>query len=293
MRHLLLLFSLACFALSTTPGLATDLEEVLARGGLRHLQIPYANFNLGDNKGLSHELMKGFADALGVKYVAVTTTWNKAIGDLTASPLPGKEGTPAPAATPRVRGDVIASGFTILPWREELVAFSLPVFPTQVWLVAASNSPLSPITPGAGTAQDILQVKQLLRGKTVLGKKDTCLDPCLYELAAVQAQVRYFSGGLNDLAPAILRGEADAALLDVPDALIALEKWPGQIKIIGPISPQQQMAVGFRHQSPRLRAAFNRYFTTLWQDGSYQGMVRRHYPHAARYFPAFFAKKSP
>jgi hypothetical protein len=52
----------------------------------------------------------------------------------------------------------------------------------------------------------------------------------------------------------------DTALMDVPVALIALEQWPGEIKVIGPISLQQGMACAFPKSSPNLRRAFNEFF---------------------------------
>jgi hypothetical protein len=45
--------------------------------------------------------------------------------------------------------------------------------------------------------------------------------------------------------PALIAGESESTLLDVPDAPIALQKWTGQVKIIGPISEVQMMACAF------------------------------------------------
>jgi hypothetical protein len=69
----------------------------------------------------------------------------------------------------------------------------------------------------------------------VLTMKNTCLDPDLYGLMETGSDIRYHtaSQSLNDIAPAILNGAAEATLLDIPYALIALHKYPGEIKIIG------------------------------------------------------------
>ena len=88
--------------------------------------------------------------------------------------------------------------------------------------------------------------------------------------------------------PAILNREAEATLLDVPDALIALEKWPGDAKVIGPISEDQVMAVAFRQDSPKLREAFNRFLRDLRAEGTYNHLVRRYYPAVFRYYGEFF-----
>jgi ABC-type amino acid transport substrate-binding protein len=94
---------------------------------------------------------------------------------------------------------------------------------------------------------------------------------------------------LNEMAPAILNHEAETTLLDVPDALIALEKWPGQLKVIGPISHNQNMAVAFRKDSPKLRAAFNEYLTMIRKDGSYNKLVEKYYPSVFLYYAEFFS----
>jgi ABC-type amino acid transport substrate-binding protein len=92
------------------------------------------------------------------------------------------------------------------------------------------------------------------------------------------------------MAPAVLRGDAETSLLDVPDALVALEKWPGEIKVIGPVSDDQVMGVAFRRDSRELREAFDRYLATIRADGTYRRLVEKYYPAVLHYFPAFFAE---
>jgi ABC-type amino acid transport substrate-binding protein len=168
------------------------------------------------------------------------------------------------------------------------VDFSTPTFPTQVWLVARADSTMQPIHPSNDISQDIAKVRQLLEQRVVLGVSDTCTDPVLYCLNEVGAMPRIFQGTLNELAPAIIHGVAEATILDVPDALVALEKWPGRIKIIGPISPKQVMACGFAKDAPLLRAAFNAFFEMCKTDGTYRRLVKKYYPTVFLYFPDFF-----
>ena len=124
--------------------------------------------------------------------------------------------------------------------------------------------------------------------RAILGVANTCTDPNLYDLDAAGARSRMFQGTLNELAPAVINGVAEATILDVPDALVALEKWPGQIKVIGPISPKQQMGCGFAKSTPLLRAAFNDFFEMCKADGTYRRLVKKYYPAAFLYFPEFF-----
>ena len=74
----------------------------------------------------------------------------------------------------------------------------------------------------------------------------------------------------------------------MPDALVALQKYPGKIKIVGPLSGRQEMAVGFAKEAEALRGEFNRFFAGLRASGEYSAMVRRYFPLVFDYFPDFF-----
>lgn len=265
-----------------------DLPEVKQRGVLRHLGMPYANFITGSGDGLDVELMKLFAQHLGVKYEFVESSWAKIIGDLTGKTVKPKGDEVEVLGEVPIRGEVISSGFTVLPWREKIVDFSTPTFPTQVWLVARADSPLKPIKNSGNLDKDIEAVKALVKGRSLLGKAGTCLEPSLYGMAESGAKVNLFPGGLNDLAPAILKKDSELTLLDVPDALVALEKWPGKLKVIGPLSPWQDMATAVAKNSPELKEAFNQFLEKCKKDGTYLRLVKKYYPAVFIYHPSFF-----
>ena len=134
-------------------------------------------------------------------------------------------------------------------------------------------------------------MKSLLGGKSLIGKVETCLDPSLYDLDKTGAKISLFPGSLNDIAPAVINGESELTLLDVPDALVALQKWPGKIKIIGPISDKQDMAAAFSKDSPALLGEFNKFMKKIKKDGTYLRLVKKYYPFATSYFPEFFKMK--
>jgi ABC-type amino acid transport substrate-binding protein len=270
-----------------TAAAANSVEAVKERGVLRHLGIPYANFVTGAGDGMDVELMQGFAEWLGVDYRYVQTDWSSAIGDLTGVNVKSGENGIERLGEVEVKGDVIANGMTVIPWREEVVAFGETTFPTQVWLMSRADSEVSPIKPTSSLAQDIVETKSVLDGKTLLGKLDTCLDPSLYDIERTGARVSLFDGTLNELAPAILNNESEFTLLDVPDALVALQKWPGEIKVIGPVSEPQEMAPAFRPGDTDLRDAFDRYLAERRADGSFDRLVLKYYPFVTDYFPDF------
>jgi len=265
-----------------------DLSVIKQKGVLRHLGVPYANFVTGSGDGLDVELVQLFAQNIGVTYEYVKTDWKHVIGDLVGKRVKPKEKDVEILGEVPIRGDIIANGFTILPWRQKVVEYSTPTFPTQVWLMARAESPMKPISPSGDIFKDIAAVKMLVKGHTVLGVANTCLDPALYGLKQAGAFVWLFSGNLNELAPAVINRNAEATILDVPDALIALDKWPGKIKVIGPISPRQVMGLGFAKTTPMLREAFNRFFEECKKDGTYPRLVKKYYPAVFSYYPEFF-----
>ena len=269
-----------------------DLDEIRARGVLRHLGVPYARFVSGSEGGFDVDLMKAFAVHLGVRYEFVETEWTAALGDLTGRRVSGKVSDPARAAATPIRGDVLATGLTVLPWRKKSVDFSAPIFPTQVWIVALPASPVRPIVPQGGVEKDISEVRRRLAGRRVIGVPNTCLDPALYDLDRAGAvPVRLDTSRLDEVAPALLAGEGDLALLDVADAVLAFEKWPGRFKVIGPASPIQDMAAAFRKDSPQLRAAFDRFLVDGIRNGTYDRLVATYFPRAPALFPVFFARE--
>jgi ABC-type amino acid transport substrate-binding protein len=266
----------------------TDLEEIQKKEVLIHLGVPYANFVSGSGDGLDVELMKSFAQNLGVRYQYAGSTWQDVIPDLIGKRFSFEGENVRVTAQIPARGDVIANGMTILPQRERMVSFGVPTFPTQVWLIARHDSSLKPITPSEEAELDISAVKSLMKGREVLGIKGTCVDPELYQLGETGARIRLFPGNLNELAPAIINGESELTLLDVPDSIIALEKWPGKLKVIGPISPMQTMSCAFPKESTELRQRFNLFFERIKRDGSYLRLVQKYYPTAPDYFCEFF-----
>ena len=271
-RWLVLFAVLLAVLAGRPPAVKADLKEIQQAGVLRHLGIPYANFITGSGDGLDVDIIKLFAAHLGVRYEFIPTTWEQWTGDLIGSRVEVKGDEIRMVEPSDIQGDLIACGLTVLPWREKVVDFSRPTFPTQVWLLTRGDSPVKPIQPSQNIKRDIETVNSLLKDRTikeVMGKKGTCLDPELYDLYRTGASCKLANLNLNELAPALIAGEAESILLDVPDALVALEKWTGQLKVIGPISELQSMSVGFPKSSPELRQAFDEFFERYARSGSY------------------------
>ncbi|MBY6188312.1 transporter substrate-binding domain-containing protein [Marinobacter hydrocarbonoclasticus] len=274
-----------------------DLDAIKKAGVLRHLGVPYAHFVASYDtpegpraEGFDVELMQGFARHIGVEYQYIPTTWRTAFGQLTGTGTWLDQGELVIGPPQTIEGDVIANGVTILPWRKQLVAFSRPYFPSAVWLVARSDSSMSPIEPTGDRSRDIAMVKSEMAHHTVLAMKYSCLDPDLYQLRQTQAKLVFpiQERQLNEMVPAIMNKDAESTLLDVADTLIALEKWPGEIKVIGPVSELQEMGVAFRKDNPALRQAFDEYLAQILKDGTYHQLAEKHFPTVYYFFPEFF-----
>ncbi len=289
-KSLAIFISVLVLTLTAGHSRSGDLDEILQKGTLRHLGIVYGNFITEDKMGLDVELMQQFAAHLGVKYQFIETNWQNILTDLTGTIIKPKGDDIEINGEGAIRGDIIATGFTVLEWRKKAVDFSPMTFPTGVWLIARPDTALQPIVPTDSIAQDIEMVKANLKGVSVLGLKDSCLDPDLYHLDKTGAVIKLFprDRNLEEMIPSIMSKAADTTLIDFPISLIALEKWPGQIKVIGPVSEQQTMACAFPKTSPKLRAAFEEFFNGIVVNGIYKALVRKYYPSLFQYYPNAF-----
>lgn len=270
-----------------------DLADIQKRGELRHLGIRYANFVTEDGRGFDVELVQGFAKHIGVKYTLVHTNFYNVIRDLLGKDVMRKGDEVSLTGDYPVLGDMIATGFTVLPWREKALLYSTPTFPSQVLLVARTQSSAKPIESTGSIQKDIQSTRELIGQRSLLVMERTCLDPANYGLKGKGIDLRAYSQSTNldEMVPALLRGDADFTLLDVPDVVLDLQRWAGRIKVLGPISDNQDLAAAFPRESPELRAAFNQYLRTIQQDGSYDRLVNKYYPGIRRYFPEFFARR--
>jgi ABC-type amino acid transport substrate-binding protein len=282
--------AMACLFIASS--WAADLAEIKKRGEIRHIGIPYANFVTGAGDGLDVELMQGFAKRIGVSYKLVYSDFYSVIRDLLGKDVVRKDGQVTLTGDYPVKGDVISTGFTMLPWREAILLYSDPVLPSQVLLVAPAESELQPIEDGADLAADIANTRKSIGSRSVLVMERTCLDPTNYGLVNVGLDLKAYnkSANLNEMVPALLNKEAELTLLDVPDAILDLRKWAGRIKILGPISDRQILATAFPKDAPALRDEFNAYLSDIKASGVYDRLVDKYYPGIRRFFPEFFAK---
>lgn len=278
--------------------MARDLDDVIQRGVLQHIGIPHGNFvqKIEENQkiiwsGLDIELIQGFADSLDVEYQFIEVPHNKLIAGLTGMSTEYIDGKIVYGQPSNIRGDIISNGVTILEWRKQFIDFSDPYFFSAVWLFARMDSKMLPITPSGSTKEDITNVKAQLVGHSVLTVAQTCLDADLYDLQATNAHI-VASEKYHNLIPSILDNNAESTLIDVADGLVILDKWAGEIKVIGPISEVQGMGVAFSKESPKLRLAFNKYLAQIRENGIYKQLVKKYHPNVFYFYPDYFESSS-
>ena len=284
MRYLaaMLIFLFVC--VMGVPCCLADLDEIKASGELRHLGVPYANFVTGDGEGLDARILKMYSEKIGVKYRYVKTDWDTLIGDLSGKKFVVRGDNVEFTGEVPVKGDIIGNGLTVIPWRQKIINFSQPYFPSAIWVVAKADSPVKPIQPTSDPKKDVEVTRDLLKGREVLGIKNTCVDLDLYNLK--DSKPIYMEGiSLNDLAAALIKGAAEISILDVPDSLVALSKFPGKIKILGSITGKQDMGFGISKDSPKLLASFNEFLDELKSSGELGKLIHKYYPGIDRYFP--------
>ena len=278
----ILLFLFSCLMIASP--CQADLDEIKARGELRHLGVPYANFVTGDGDGLDARILKMYSERIGVKYRYVKTDWDTVIGDLSGKKFVVRGDNVEFTGEVPIKGDIIGNGLTLIPWREKIINFSNPYFPSAIWVVAKADSPVKPIQPTSDPKKDVEVTRDLLKGREVLGIKNTCVDLDLYNLK--DSKPIYMEGiTLNDLAAALIKGAAEISILDVPDSLVALSKFPGKIKILGSITEKQDMGFGISKDSPKLLESFNAFLDELKSSGELGKLIHKYYPGIDRYFP--------
>lgn len=285
------LFCVVSLFFFSTTGYSVTLAEIRARGELHHLGVPYARFANNNADGLDCMLMRRFAEHLGVRYKFVPTTWDDAIPDLIgirpSFPERDKPVTP-------IRGDLLANGLSMIPERQRHVIFSKPTFTAQVWLLAKPEANIAPIKPSGHVKKDIEKTLERLKGKTVYGIQDLCIDVHLFP-NLIRAAGNAKNATLEEIPQPVsfLKSEYSIFLMESPSALMALGIWPYSFKIVGPVAKQQNMGVAFSPESIELKDEFNRFFVALWKSGEYQKLVNCYYPSSFHHFKNFFMKSSP
>ena len=122
-----------------------------------------------------------------MSYKLVYSDFYSVIRDLLGKDVVRKDGEVTLTGDYPVKGDMISTGFTMLPWREAILLYSDPVLPSQVLLVA-------PAEPSRFGVDDRLPHRGLGVPATLLAS-DT--DPWMSAASATQWARRWHCGLIN------------------------------------------------------------------------------------------------
>lgn len=229
---------------SPAPGGFTAIEK---RGVLRVLVArvaPPALFGTDAmHPGFDREILEGFAALwhLRIEQVLVDA-WKDLIPALQAG-----------------QGDVIAGGFSDTAQRRTLIAFTRPVFPTQVVVVNLAPQP-------------VITEAQVLR-KTMLA---AARDSSQFELARASgvpvSRIVDLAGNIDMDLEALRAGRVAAVLADLPSALLAQQR-DANVQIGMPLGKPSSLAFGVRRDDVRLREELDRHIDNLRRSGAWSRLV--------------------
>lgn len=151
--------------------------------------MPYQPFEFeedGETTGFDYDVVSAMADLLGVQVEFVTTPFDSIIPALVAGNC-----------------DMIASAMTITPEREEQVNFTAPYFDADQSLLVLSEN-----------AEEFATLEDLA-GKTIGVQVETTGATYAEENLPDGATIKEFQTG-DEMFPALIAGEIDAALQDLP-----------------------------------------------------------------------------
>ncbi|MGZ8666805.1 MAG: basic amino acid ABC transporter substrate-binding protein [Solirubrobacterales bacterium] len=237
------IFAAGCGSSDDTTGSATgggaggDLGLKSSGELLVGSDIPYAPFEFGDPpdyEGFDVDLVNEIAKRLGLNVTFQDTPFPTIFVNLAADQF-----------------DMVASSATITPERQQTVDFSDPYYEAQQSLV---------VLPGS----DIKSVDDLA-GKTVAAQDGTTGETYANDETDAASVQQYPQG--PDTINALKSGQVDAAILDQPVALEAIEK-QGGIEQAATIPTGELYGLAFQQDNDALREAVNKQIKAMEADGT-------------------------
>jgi polar amino acid transport system substrate-binding protein len=232
---------------STTGGSDTASLDTIEEGQLLvGTDTPFPPFEIGqppDISGYDIDVVDAVAEDLGLEVTYQDTSFDTIFRDVAQGKF-----------------DAAVAASTILPERERTVDFSDPYYEAQQALVVPEGS-------------DIASVDDL-SGLTV-GAQDATTGETYANDETDASEVRGFPEG-PDAINAMRSGQVDAAIIDQPVALDAVDK-QGGVEIVEEIATDELYGVSFGPDSDALREAFNESLQKLKDDGTIDELYEQYF----------------
>ena len=250
--------SLAVCALLITiiiiPSLATDLKDIKKRGKLIMLCFPHqesifirtkTEVGLGHYDGIDYDLMKGFAEYLGVSLEVLPV--KPSFAELIPALLEGK-------------GDIIASSFSITPERKEKVDFSNPYFELRVAVLVGKTSNINSVDDLIGKV-----------GSTVKGSSQEEIMKNIEGIKRIH-HVTFTRWNYD----AVSEKKADFTLVDEPSTWKVLPEYP-ELKVAFILPSEDKYGFAVTPGSD-LREHLNRYIDEIKRSGKLEKIIQQYMP---------------
>ena len=232
---------------STDSTTASGDVETITEGTLTvGTDTPYPPFEIGqppDISGFDIEIVDAIAAELGLTAEYTDTSFDTIFRDTAAGQF-----------------DLAAAASTITPAREKVVAFSDPYYESQQALVVAEGS-------------DIASVEDL--SGVVVGAQDATTGETYANDETDASEVRGFPEGPDAIA-AVATGQVDAAIIDQPVAVDAVDK-QGGIEIAAEIPTEEFYGFAMPIDNTGLQDAVNEALATLAEDGTLADLYEKYF----------------
>ena len=255
MRRLPLL--LLALTLTACPGggpPADAIDKVKARGKLIvAMDVGYDPFEVldpdsGQPVGYDVDLVKAFAEDLGVEVEFKNVAWNSIVGVLQTG-----------------KADVIVSGMSVTPERQKTIDFSTPYY--YVGQVVVKRK-------GDGRIQSLADLNH--EGMIVAVQESTTGEQAVRKEAPKAELLRFAKTDMACMA--VIQNKADAVVFDRPYLVkYVRDQRPDELEGIWEPFTAEAIAAAFRKDSGLLRKAFDETIARLDASGELDQMVAKHF----------------
>jgi len=212
--------------------------------------LPYAPFQFNDNSGktigFDVDMMDLVAKKVGAKQAIVDTPF---------------EGIKSGQDMSSRKCDIAAAGMTITPERQKVILFSEPYFDATQALLVPEGSPVKALADLKGKK---LGVQSSTTGMDYAEKN---ASECGCEMIQYQ--------DLASLTQAVLNGQVDAAMNDLPVWSEAMKTNPGAVKIATQFDTGEQYGFGMRLDNTGLKKVVDQVITDARDDGTYDEIYKK------------------
>jgi len=240
---------------STTSGSGTDTTassgsvSTITEGTLLiGTDAPYPPFEIGtpadaDFGGFDIDLANDISEKLGLTPEFQDTSFDTIFRDTASGQF-----------------DIAVAASTITPGRQKTVNFSDPYYEAQQALVVPEGSDIASVDDLAGK---------------IVGAQDATTGETYANDETDAAEVRGYPEGPDAIA-AVTTGQVDAAIIDQPVAVDALEK-QGGIEIVAEIPTNELYGIAISKDNPELLDAVNNALAELKDDGTITDLYQQYF----------------